>query len=103
LTTDNFDCLIADIARLAYHLSRGRIRYPMERVFIPYNRCYFTEATLRELVEASGLRITVFEKMEYPLEKIRTNTAERLILRGFYIAAAILKRQAQVTVLAEKV
>jgi 2-polyprenyl-3-methyl-5-hydroxy-6-metoxy-1,4-benzoquinol methylase len=102
LTTDNFDCLIADIARLAYHLSHGRIRYPMERVFIPHNRCYFTEATLRGLVKASGLRVTVFEKMEYPLEKIRTSAAERLILRCLYTAAAILKRQAQVTILAEK-
>jgi SAM-dependent methyltransferase len=102
LTTDNFDCLIADIARLAYRLTRGRLRYPMERVFIPHNRCYFTEATLLGLVKASGLRVTVFEKMEYPLEKIRTNVAERLVLTGFYAAAAILKRQAQVTILAEK-
>jgi SAM-dependent methyltransferase len=102
LTTDNFDCLIADIARLAYRLSRGRIRYPMARVFIPHNRCYFTETTLRGLVEASGLRVVVFEKMEYPLEKIRTNTVERLILRCLYAMAAILQRQAQVTILAEK-
>jgi 2-polyprenyl-3-methyl-5-hydroxy-6-metoxy-1,4-benzoquinol methylase len=102
LTTDNFDCLIADIARLVYHLSGARIRYPMERVFIPHNRCYFTESTLLDLVNASGLRVTVLRKMEYPLEKIRTNAAERLILMGLYATAAILKRQAQVTILAEK-
>jgi hypothetical protein len=74
----------------------------MERVFIPYYRCYFTEATLRGLVKASGIRITVFEKMVYPLEKIRTNAAERLILRCLYGSAEILQRQAQVTILAEK-
>jgi 2-polyprenyl-3-methyl-5-hydroxy-6-metoxy-1,4-benzoquinol methylase len=102
LTTDNFDCLIADIARLTYRLSRGRIRYPMERVFIPHNRCYFTEATLLGLVKASGLRLAVFEKMEYPLEKIRANVAEQLILQCLYATAAVLKRQAQVTILAEK-
>lgn len=102
LTTDNFDCLIADIARLAYRLSRGRIRYPMERVFIPHNRCYFTEATLLDLVKACGLRVTVLQKMEYPLEKIRANAAERLILKCLYATAAVLRRQAQVTLLAEK-
>lgn len=102
LTTDNFDCLIADIARLAYRVSFGRVRYPMERIFIAPNRSYFTEVTLRALLQSCGLRVVVFEKMEYPLDKIRTNLAERLILKGFYTAAHVLNRQAQVTVLAEK-
>jgi len=79
LTTDNFDCLIADMARLAYHLSHARVSYPMERVFIPHNRCYFMEATLRGLVKASGLRITVFEKMEYPYRRF-----EPMLLRDSF-------------------
>jgi len=54
------------------------------------------------LVNASGLRVAAFEKMEYPLEKIRTNMVERLILRAFYATAALLQREAQVTILAEK-
>jgi 2-polyprenyl-3-methyl-5-hydroxy-6-metoxy-1,4-benzoquinol methylase len=102
LTTDNFDCLVGDVARLAYRASMGRIRYAMERVFIAPNRSFFTEATLRALLESSGLRIVTFAKMEYPIDKIRTNLAERLILKGFYGAADLLNRQAQVTVLAEK-
>jgi 2-polyprenyl-3-methyl-5-hydroxy-6-metoxy-1,4-benzoquinol methylase len=102
LTTDNFDCLVADVARLAYHASFGRVRYPMERVFIAPNRSFFTEATLRSLLESCGLRVVVFEKIEYPLDKIRTNWAERWILKGFYGAAHLLNRQAQVTVLAQK-
>jgi 2-polyprenyl-3-methyl-5-hydroxy-6-metoxy-1,4-benzoquinol methylase len=102
LTTDNFDCLIGDIARLAYRASMGKARYAMERIFIPPNRSYFTEATLRALLDACGLRVVVFEKMEYPLDKIRTNVAERAILKGLYGAAHLLNRQAQVTVLAQK-
>jgi len=102
LTTDNFDCLVGDVARLAYRASFGAIRYPMERVFIAPNRSFFTEATLRSVLESCGLRIVVLEKMEYPLDKIRTNWAERLILQGFYSVAHVLHRQAQVTVLAEK-
>jgi len=45
----------------------------------------------------------VFEKMEYPLDKIRTSRVERWILRGFYAAAKVMGRQAQITVVAEKV
>ena len=103
LTTDNFDCLVADAARLTYRVSAGTVRYALERVFIAPNRSYFSEATLRAILEASGLRIVMLEKMEYPIDKIRTNPAERLILKGFYGVARLLHRQAQITVLAEKV
>lgn len=102
LTTDNFDCLIGDLARIAYRGSTGKVRYAMERIFIPPNRSYFTEATLKSLLDKCGLRVVVFEKMEYPLDKIRTNFAERLLLKGFYGAAGLLNRQAQVTVIAQK-
>ena len=103
LTTDNFDCLIADVARLAYRLSLGKLRYPMERIFIPLNRSYFTEDTFRAMLKSCGLRVVALEKMEYPLDKIRTSWAERWVLKSFYAAASLLGRQAQVTVLAEKV
>ena len=103
LTTDNFDCLIADIARLLYRMTSGRSRYAMQRVFIAPNRSFFTAATLRALLEACSLRVVMFEKMDYPLDKIRTNLAERVLLRGLYGAALVLNRQAQVTVVAEKV
>ncbi len=103
LTTDNFDCLIADVARLAYRVSLGKIRYAMERIFIPLNRTYFTEDSFRAMLQSCGLRVVVFEKMEYPLDKIRTSLAERWMLKSFYAAARLLGREAQVTVVAEKI
>lgn len=102
LTTDNFDCLISDVARLTYRATLGLSRYAMQRVFIAANRSYFTEATLRAMLAQCGFRVVDFEKMDYPLDKIKTNMAERMILRGFYWASALLRRQAQVTVVAEK-
>lgn len=102
LTTDNFDCLVADVARLMYRASFGTQRYAMERVFIKPNRSYFTESTFRALLARCGLRVVEFEKMEYPLDKIRTNAFERLTLEAFYATAKLLGRQAQITVLAEK-
>ena len=102
VATDNFDCLVGDVARIAYRVSFGAIRYPMERVFISPNRSFFTDSTLRAVLSACGAKVVVLEKMEYPLDKIRTNWAERLILKSFYGAAHVLGRQAQVTVLAEK-
>jgi SAM-dependent methyltransferase len=101
VTTDNFDALVADAARVAYRASGGVVRYAMQRVFIDANRSYFTEATLRSALASAGFRVVVFEKMEYPIDKIRTNALERVVLETFYAAAAVLHRQAQMTVLAE--
>ena len=102
MTTDNFDCLISDVARLMYRASFGALRYAMQRVFIAPNRSFFTEATLKALVKTCGLRVVEFEKMEYPLNKIQSSPLERLILEGFYITAKVLNRQAQITLLAAK-
>ena len=99
--TDNFDCLVADVARLMHGASLGTLRYGMQRVFIEPNRSYFTEATLRDTLDRCGLRVVELEKMEYPIDKIRTNPIERLILETFYAGAKLLNRQAQITVLAE--
>jgi 2-polyprenyl-3-methyl-5-hydroxy-6-metoxy-1,4-benzoquinol methylase len=101
LTTDNFDCLVADVARVSYRASGGALRYAMQRVFIDANRSYFTEATLRGALETAQFRVQLVEKMEYPIDKIRTTALERVVLQAFYGAAALLHREAQVTVLAE--
>jgi SAM-dependent methyltransferase len=101
-TTDNFDCLIADVGRVMYRMSGGRIKYGVQRVFIDANLAYFTEQSFRGLLQQVGLKPRVFEKMEYPLDKIKTNQAERMLLRGFYLAGSLLGRQAQFTVIAQK-
>ena len=102
LTTDNFDCLIAELARLAYRVSLGAIRYPMQRVFIDRNRSYFTESSLRAAIDSLGLNVIEFEKMDYPLDKIQTTRLERLGLRTMYKVGELTHRQSQVTVVAQK-
>ena len=100
VATDNFDCLVADLSVAFYRLSGGRWRYPVERVFIDRNRTYFTERSLRALLERLALDVVFFEKMEYPLRKIKTTLAERLVLAGLYGLARLTRRQAQVTLFA---
>ena len=99
ISTDNFDCLIGDIAKAAYTLSGGAIRYPMQRLFIPYNATYFTDRQFRRMVEELGLEVLVSQKVEYPLSKISSNLPERLALWMLYLLAKMLRRQAQFTLL----
>jgi 2-polyprenyl-3-methyl-5-hydroxy-6-metoxy-1,4-benzoquinol methylase len=101
IATDNFDCLIASITAALYRVTAGRVRYPVERVFIDRNRTYFTQRSLQAVLVQLGLRVVYSEKMEYPLEKIRTNALERTVLAAMYAAAHATGRQAQLTVFAE--
>ena len=102
LTTDNFDCLVAGLAKGLYRCSFGLVKYPVRRVFIDENMAYFTETSLRQLVMEAGFQECLFEKMEYPINKIRLNLLERLALSVIYGLAALTNRQAQMTLLAKK-
>jgi SAM-dependent methyltransferase len=102
LTTDIFDCLIADVARLIYRLTGGRVAYPVERIYIDRNLSYFTQRSFRGLLSEVGFRELLAEKMEYPLGKIAASSLERVALAAFYAAAAVLHRQAQLTVIVER-
>ena len=101
-TLDAIGIVVSDVAKSVafYRLSGGRWRYPVERVFIDRNRTYFTERSLRALLERLALDVVFFEKMEYPLRKIKTTLAERLVLAGLYGLARLTRRQAQVTLFA---
>lgn len=101
-TTDNFDCLVADLARLLYQMTKGRLRYPVERVFIKYNRSYFNAENFRTLITSAGLREVYFKRIEYPIEKINTNIAEWMVLRMIYLMQKITRRPAQFLMMATK-
>jgi SAM-dependent methyltransferase len=102
LTTDNFDCLVADLAGLIYRSTAGVSRYPVQRVFIDKNYSYFTEATLLRLVSDVGFVDSQVTKMEYPIDKIRLSGIERLALSSIYRIARLTNRQAQLTLIARK-
>ena len=100
IATDNFDCLVANIGVALYRASGGRVRYPIERVFIDRNRTYFTQQSLLALLARLGWRVVDPDKMEYPLRKIRTTRLERAVLATIYAAAHVTRRQAQLTLFA---
>lgn len=102
MTTDNFDCLVANIAAAMYRMSFGKITYPVGRVFIDKNFAYFTEASLRDMVTEIGFVDLKVEKMEYPIDKIRLSLLEKCALSVMYGLAAVTGRQAQITLIAKK-
>lgn len=102
VTTDNFDCLLSDTGELLRKGSLGRFLWPLERLYIPFNRTYFTADSLVASLQHQGFEVQRVSKMEYPLSKIKVSALQRIVLGVFYGLAALFKRQAQVTVVARK-
>lgn len=102
VTTDNFDCLISDVGRIIYTVSLKRFSHGLERLYIPYNRTYFTEQSCSSILAACGFRMTSFEKMEYPLSKIKLSRFQRPLVFLLYMMARAMHREAQFTIIATK-
>lgn len=102
LTSDNYRSLMSFLCRAIYFLSFQKISYPIERFFIPYNKTYFTHNNMRDLLTEIGYDIILFEKMQYPLNKIKLGLLEKLVLKVIYILESFLNVESQFTFIARK-
>jgi SAM-dependent methyltransferase len=102
LTTDNFDCLIADLVGFLYRASGGAIRYPVERLFIDRNTVYFSDGYLLGLVRGLDFTEVQMTRMDAPLGKITASLIERAALRVLYALAALTHREAQMTLIVRR-
>ncbi len=101
ITTDNFDSLVADLGRSAYAVTRGRLTFPVERFFIPYNTVYFTPESLRSSLLVAGLTTTYSQGIDYPLEKMNLSVLQRMVTKMLYATGQATGRQSQMLVIAQ--
>jgi SAM-dependent methyltransferase len=102
LTTDNFDCLIADFAGFLYRISGGFLRYPVERLFIDRNTVYFSDRYLVDLLRDLNFTEIKMKRMENLLGKIKKSLVDRAALRILYALAALTHREAQMTLMVRR-
>jgi len=102
LTSDNYKSLMSFLSRSIYYLSFGNITYPIERFFIPYNKTYFTYENMRDLLKEIGFEIVLFEKMQYPINKMELGSLEKFIVSVLYSVENLLNVQSQFTFIARK-
>lgn len=102
LTSDNYKSLMSFLGRLSYSLSFGKITYPVERFFIPYNKTYFSHDNMRNLLQGIGCEIILFEKMQYPISKLKLGHFEKLAMKILYNIESFLNIQSQFTYIARK-
>ncbi len=102
LTSDNYKSLMSFLGRLSYSLSFGKLTYPVERFFIPYNKTYFNHDNMRDLLQKIGYEIILFEKMQYPVSKLKLGHFEKPVLKILYGIESFLNIQSQFTYIARK-
>lgn len=77
ITTDIYDSLFGCLSRIIYKVSFGLIRWPVKRVYIPYNSFYFTTKTFNNILTDSGFSIIKRKRFNYPISKINLNNFEK--------------------------
>lgn len=83
LDTPNEGSLLRKVARGIYWISGGRISYPTRKLYHEYHRYYFSEDTLRRMLEASGFAILQVIRKPIPREKGRGSALERAVVKAF--------------------
>lgn len=102
ITTDNFEGILSLIAGALYRISFSFFKYPVKRFFIPYNSCYLTRDKLKDILKQEGFAEVYYKGIDYPLDKIRLNSAERIVLGILYKIGDAINMNSQFILIAKK-
>jgi len=102
LDTPNVDSLIRKVAHWIYRFSLGQARYPVQKLYHVYHQYYFSEITLRRLLETSGFTVLELIYKPIPREKGRGSPLERTIVKAFGLLEGPLRMDYELLAIARK-
>jgi len=102
ITTDNYHSMLSTIANMAYQITFGKVKYPIQKLYIPHNTYYFTPKNFKTLLKATGFKPVFFEKLDYPIDKLDVSGIEKEFLRILYAIGAVINMNTQFIFIAEK-
>jgi 2-polyprenyl-3-methyl-5-hydroxy-6-metoxy-1,4-benzoquinol methylase len=102
LDTPNEGSLIRRVAHLVYRFFGGRVVYPARNLYHIYHRYYFSEDTLRRILDASGFAVMEMIRKPIPREKGRGNPLERAVVSAFAVLEKRLHMDFELLVIARK-
>lgn len=102
--TTNESSLMSYLARLFYVVGFGKwpFKLPAELIYPKHHLHFFTEKTLRKLLERNGFKIRYKEKSEMPLATIEGGFLMRICAAVLYTASNLLYWQHEIMFVAEK-
>lgn len=82
MNTPNEEGLVRFLAGMIFRLSRGKIAYPVRKLYHRFHHHYFTGQTLQALLEKNGFTLVQMQKRHIPIIKARGGPIERLIVKA---------------------
>jgi len=80
MDTPNEGALVRKISFLMYRLLGGRVPYPANKLYHPFHRYYFSEASIRSLLDLAGFDVIEITTKPIPAEKGRGRRLERSLV-----------------------
>lgn len=95
ITTDNYRSLLSALASLSYKLTLGKLKYAVEKFYIPHNTYYFTPENFKTLLRDTGFEPVFFEKLDYPIDKLDVSGLEKNLVRLLYAVGNMVNMNTQ--------
>jgi len=102
LNTPNENSLLKALAHACYAGSGGRFRYPVRKLYHVYHLFYFTEVTIRRVLERAGFEVVKILRTSIPLSKARGSRVEKAVVGALSGLERVLEMQYQLLVVGRK-
>ena len=91
-----------DIAKIAYKISKGKINYPIRKLYHKFHIYYYTDETLKILLNKCGFVVECTERKGIPLIKARGKKNEKMIVKALSIPEKIFQKEYELWLIARK-
>ena len=102
MNAPNEEGLLRLLAGMIFRLSGEKISYPVRKLYHPFHIHYFTQETLKALLEKNGFTLVKLEKMCIPVIKARGRQLERLIVKVLSWPEMIFHKEYELLAIARK-
>lgn len=94
--------LLSSIAESLCHLTQGRVRTPLERMYFLEHTSYFSSASLKGLLERSSFKVLKSWKSETDLKRYTFPGITGKLLPAAFMLARVLSAQNRILLIAQK-
>ena len=100
--TPNVESFMRLIAHWIYRVTGGLFKYPVKKLYHQFHLYYFSDKTLKMLLNKSGFEIIEMKRKTIPITKAKGNRLEKIIVRCLSILERAAHREYELLVIAKK-
>lgn len=102
MNTPNEEAALRLLAWKMYHLTGGKIKYPLRKLYHQFHFHYFTSETLRSLLEQNGFSLIQLNQKCIPIVKARGSRLAKSMVKVFSWVERLFNREYELLAIARK-